>query len=142
MFGGFALLALAIAAIGVGGVLAFSISERTREFGIRMAIGADRGRILRGVLREGLMLAGGGIVLGVGGAVLLSRTLQGLFFEVTPTDTLTFAATGASLALVALAAAWMPARRATQRRADGRATSVEPGRDRRPRSGRPATLRR
>jgi len=95
-------------------VLAFSISERTREFGIRMAVGADRGRILRGVLREGMMLAAGGIVLGIVGAMLLSRTLQGLLFEVTPTDTLTFAVTGASLALVALAAAWVPARRATR----------------------------
>jgi ABC-type antimicrobial peptide transport system permease subunit len=114
LFGGFALLALAIAAIGVGGVLAFSISERTREFGIRMAVGVDRGRILRSVLREGLMLAAGGIVLGVAGAILLSRTLQGLLYEVAPTDTLTFAATGTSLALVALAAAWVPARRATR----------------------------
>jgi ABC-type antimicrobial peptide transport system permease subunit len=60
------------------------------------------------------MLAAGGIVLGVAGAILLSRTLQGLLYEVAPTDTLTFAATGTSLALVALAAAWVPARRATR----------------------------
>ena len=118
LFGGFAVLALTIAAIGVGGVLAFSISERTREFGIRMALGADRLRILCGVLSEGLVLAGAGLVIGVTGALLLSRFLEGLLFEVTPLDTLTFAATGVSLALVALAAAWVPARRATQRRAE------------------------
>jgi len=114
LFGSFAVLALAIAAIGVGGVLAFSISERTREFGIRMALGADQLRILRGVLGEGLLLAGGGLVLGVVGAVLLSRFLEGLLFEVTPLDTITFVATGLSLALVALGAAWIPARRATK----------------------------
>jgi len=114
LFGSFAVLALAIAAIGVGGVLAFSISERTREFGIRMALGADQLRILRGVLGEGLLLAAGGLVLGVIGAVLLSRFLEGFLFEVTPLDTITFVATGLSLALVALGAAWIPARRATK----------------------------
>ena len=95
-------------------MLAFSISERTREFGIRMALGADRMRILRGVLAEGLTLAAAGLALGVVGALLLSRFLEGLLFEVTPLDTLTFAATGTALALVALGAAWVPARRATQ----------------------------
>jgi len=114
LFAGFAVLALTIAAIGVGGVLAFSISERTREFGIRMALGADRVRILRGVLGEGLILAAAGLVIGLVGALFLSRFLEGLLFEVTPLDMLTFAATGASLALVALAAAWVPARRATK----------------------------
>ena len=114
LFGGFAVLALTIAAIGVGGVLAFSISERTREFGIRMALGAEPVTILRGVLGEGLVLAGAGVVIGVLGALFLSRFLAGLLFEVTPFDTLTFAATCASLTLVALAAAWIPARRATR----------------------------
>ena len=92
LFGGFAVLALTIAAIGVGGVLAFSISERTREFGIRMALGAEPLTILRGVLGEGLILAGAGVVIGVLGALFLSRFLAGLLFEVTPFDTLTFAA--------------------------------------------------
>jgi len=114
LFGGFAVLALTIAAIGVGGVLAFSISERTREFGIRMALGAEPLTILRGVLGEGLILAGAGVVIGVLGALFLSRFLAGLLFEVTPFDTVTFAATCASLTLVALAAAWIPARRATR----------------------------
>ena len=113
LFGGFALLALAIAAVGVGGVLAFSVSERTREFGIRMALGSDRTRILRGVLSEGLVLAGAGLLIGVAAAVMLSRFLEGLLFEVSPSDVATFAATGAVLALVALAASWLPARRAT-----------------------------
>ena len=114
LFGGFAVLALTIAAIGVGGVLAFSITERTREFGIRMALGAEPLRILRGVLGEGLILAGAGVVIGVVGALFLSRFLSGLLFEVTPLDALTFAATIAGLTLVALAAAWVPARRATK----------------------------
>jgi putative ABC transport system permease protein len=113
LFSGFAVLALTIAAIGVGGVLAFSISERTREFGIRMALGADKVRILRGVLGEGLALAAGGLVLGLAGAVALSRFLEGLLFEVTSLDVLTFVATGVALSLVALGAAWIPARRAT-----------------------------
>jgi ABC-type antimicrobial peptide transport system permease subunit len=114
LFGGFAVLALTIAAIGVGGVLAFSITERTREFGIRMALGAEPLTILRGVLGEGLILAGAGVAIGVLGALFLSRFLGGLLFEVTPFDTVTFAATCASLTLVALAAAWIPARRATR----------------------------
>ena len=113
LFGSFAVLALVIAAIGVGGVLAFSVSQRTREFGIRMALGSDRSMILRGVLSEGLVLAGIGLAVGVVGAVALSRFLEKLLFEVTPLDTLTFAATGAALALVAVGSAWLPARRAT-----------------------------
>jgi putative ABC transport system permease protein len=114
LFGGFAILALTIAAIGVGGVLAFSITERTREFGIRMALGAEPLRILRGVLGEGLVLAGAGVVIGVAGALFLSRFLSGLLYEVTPLDALTFAATCGSLTFVALLAAWVPARRATK----------------------------
>jgi predicted permease len=114
LFGGFAMLALTIAAIGVGGVLAFSVSERTREFGIRMALGSDRSGILLGVLKEGLVLAGSGLVIGIAGALLLSRVLEGLLFEVTPLDAATFAATGTMLALVAVGASWLPARRATR----------------------------
>jgi putative ABC transport system permease protein len=114
LFGSFALLALAIAAVGVGGVLAFSVSERTREFGIRMALGSAKAQILRGILQEGLTLSAVGLGLGVAGALLLSRFLEGLLFEVTPLDVVTFAATAATLVLVALGASWLPAHRATK----------------------------
>jgi len=110
---GLGLVALLRAAIGIHGLIASSVSERTREFGIRMALGSGRAQILRGVLREGLVLAASGLVMGVVGALLLSRFLEGLLFEVTPLDVTTFAATGLGLALVALAASWLPARRAT-----------------------------
>jgi putative ABC transport system permease protein len=114
LFGSFAVLALVIAAIGIGGVLAFSVSARTREFGVRMALGADRHRILGGVLGEGLWLASAGLVLGIIGAVALSRVLEGLLFEVKALDILTFAITATMLVLVALAASFVPARRATK----------------------------
>jgi putative ABC transport system permease protein len=114
LFGSFAVLALLIAAIGVGGVLAFSVSERTREFGVRMALGANPTQILGGVLGEGLWLAGGGLIVGVVGALGLSQVLRGLLFEVHALDVLTFALMGGLLLLVALAASFVPARRATR----------------------------
>ena len=114
LFSAFAGLALVIAAIGVGGVLAFSVSARTREFGVRMALGADRGRILGGVLREGVVLAAGGLVLGALSALALSRVLEGLLFEVSTMDVLTFAIAGGVLLFVAVAASMIPARRATK----------------------------
>ena len=114
LFGGFAVVALTIAAIGIGGVLAFSVSERTREFGIRMALGSDRGQVLRGVLGEGAWLAGAGLALGMTGALLLSRFLAGLLYEVTPLDAVTYAITAFGLVSVALGASWLPARRATE----------------------------
>jgi putative ABC transport system permease protein len=114
LFGGFAILALAIAAVGIGGVLAFSVSERTREFGIRMALGSDRRQILQGVLGEGLVLASIGLVAGAIAATSLARFLQTLLFDVVPVDAPTFAAMAALLALVTVGAAWLPARRATR----------------------------
>jgi putative ABC transport system permease protein len=114
LFAGFACLALAIAAVGVGGVLAFSVSERTREFGIRMALGSEPRWILTKVLREGLTLAAFGLVAGVIGAVALVRFLRTLLFDVAPMDVATFAAVALILALVAVGAAWIPARRATR----------------------------
>jgi predicted permease len=114
LFGGFAVLALGIAAIGIGGVLAFSVSERTREFGIRMALGSDPGRILRGVLTEGLVIAGIGLALGGAGALALARLLDGLLYDIGAADPGTFATMAAILGGVALAAAWLPARQATR----------------------------
>jgi ABC-type antimicrobial peptide transport system permease subunit len=95
-------------------VLAFSVSERTREFGVRMALGANPTQILGGVLGEGLWLAGGGLIVGVVGALGLSQVLRGLLFEVHALDVLTFALMGGLLLLVALAASFVPARRATR----------------------------
>jgi ABC-type antimicrobial peptide transport system permease subunit len=114
LFASFAGLALVISAIGVGGVLAFSVSARTREFGVRMALGANPVQILIGVLTEGLWLAAGGLVVGIAGALALSRVLEGLLYEVGALDILTFSLTASVLILVALGASFVPARRATK----------------------------
>jgi len=110
----FAGLALLIAALGIYGVMAFYVSQRTREFGVRMALGAHRGDILRLVLGRGVRLAAAGLALGLAGALGVTRVLQNLLIGVAPTDTLTFAATGLLLLGVALVACWLPARRATR----------------------------
>jgi predicted permease len=114
LFGTFALLAVAIASVGLGGVLAFAVSERTREFGIRMALGSEPWRILRGVVGEGLALAAAGLAVGAVGAVLLARFVEDILFGVQPTDVPTFLLTAVLLLCVAAAASWLPARRATQ----------------------------
>jgi predicted permease len=114
LFGAFAVLALAIAAVGVLGVLAFSVSQRTREFGLRMAIGADRGQVLRTVLGEGAALVALSLVLGGGAAVLGGRLLAGLLFGVEPVDAATLVGAALALATVALIASYLPARRATR----------------------------
>lgn len=112
LLGSFALLALLIAAVGIGGVLAFSVGARRREFGVRSALGAARRQIWSGVLAEGARMAGLGVLLGAGAALLLVRTISGLLFGVPPLDPVTFVGVGALLAGVALAAAWIPAWRA------------------------------
>jgi macrolide transport system ATP-binding/permease protein len=109
IFGGLALL---LSAVGLSGVIAFSVSQRTQEIGVRMALGADRGRVLRSVLGQGARLAAFGVALGLAGAALATPLLDSLLVNVSPTDPLTFAATAAGLMLVALLAAWIPARRA------------------------------
>jgi putative ABC transport system permease protein len=114
LFSSFAVLALLIAAIGVLGVLAFTVSQRTREFGVRMALGARQTQVLGMVLGEGALLAAIAVVGGVGAAVFLSRFLADLLFGVTPTDPVTYVVVGAALGLVALVAAYVPARRATR----------------------------
>ncbi|MGH7526479.1 MAG: ABC transporter permease, partial [Gemmatimonadales bacterium] len=113
LIGAFALLALLITAAGLAGVIAFSVSQRTQEIGVRMALGADRGEVLRMVLREGLRLVILGLVLGVGGAIALSRLVTGLLYGVEATDPPTFIAVALVLLLVAAAACLVPARRAT-----------------------------
>ncbi len=109
----FSSLALALAAFGVYGVIAYSVSQRTSEFGIRMALGAQRNDVLRLVLTEGAGLAFAGLLIGGIGAVLLSRGLEGLLFEVSRFDVATFACMVAVLGAVTLFACWVPARRAT-----------------------------
>jgi len=112
LFGGFAVLALLLSAAGTYGVLANSVQERTREIGIRTALGASRRSILRQILGEGLRLTGIGVALGGMGALLLSRVLRGLLFGVAPHDPITFVGVVLVLAATAVAACWIPARRA------------------------------
>jgi len=109
----FAALALVIATVGVAGVLAFSVSQRTNELGIRVALGAQRGEILRMILGEGAAMALVGLVIGGAAAIPLSQMLKGLLFGVEPADPPTIAASAVLLVVVAVVAAWVPARRAT-----------------------------
>jgi len=114
LFGVFAGLALVLAMIGIYGVMAYSVGERTHEIGIRIALGAHRTNILQTILREGGSLALLGVGIGFVVALALSRTLSGLLFGVQANDPLTFAAVAAFLLSVALAACYLPARRATR----------------------------
>jgi len=109
LVGGFAALALVIAAIGVGGVLAFGVSERVRELGLRAALGADRRRLLVMVLGEGTALTAIGLIAGWGGALLAARLLAGLLFGVGTTDALTFVGVAVVMMGVAVAASLVPA---------------------------------
>jgi predicted lysophospholipase L1 biosynthesis ABC-type transport system permease subunit len=108
----FALLALTLSAVGIYGVLSYLVSRRTREIGIRVAIGADRGRVLRLVLASGLGLAAIGITAGIVVALFVSRLLSGLLHGVTPADPLTFVSVAIGLGAVALGASLAPAWRA------------------------------
>jgi ABC-type antimicrobial peptide transport system permease subunit len=114
LFQVFAVVALLLAAAGIYGVLAGSVTERTREIGIRSALGASRGGLLKLVVRQGLLLAGTGIVAGVLGAMLLSRFLSGLLFGVGGNDPRTFISVVLLLTAVAALACWAPAWRATR----------------------------
>jgi len=110
----FSLIAVALTAVGLYGVMAYSVGRRVREFGIRMALGAPASGVLRMVLRQGLLLAGLGIVLGIGAALLLGRVLTSLLYQAQPSDPLTLAAVTLILLLVAAAACYLPARRAAR----------------------------
>jgi putative ABC transport system permease protein len=114
VLGGFALATLLLAMAGVFGVMSFSISQRTREFGVRMALGAERRDIVRLVIGEGVKLAGFGVIVGIGLALPLTRLLRALLFGVTPTDSVTFLSVSIVLLLVATAACYIPASRALE----------------------------
>ena len=110
----FASLALVLAAVGVYGVFSYTVSQRTQEIGIRMALGAGRSTVMGMVLKQALLLAGAGILVGLAGAAALTRLMQKLLFDVTPWDPLTFGAVAVLLAAVAAVAAFVPGRRATR----------------------------
>jgi putative ABC transport system permease protein len=112
--GSLGLVGLILAALGIYGVTAYAVSGRTREIGIRIALGADEGRVLRFVLRQGLMLAGIGVTIGVLLAGAGSTLIESLLFGVRPLDPATFFGTCLLFALVTLAATYIPARRATK----------------------------
>jgi putative ABC transport system permease protein len=107
-------LALVLAAIGIYGVLAYSIAQRTHEIGIRMALGADRAHIRNRFLKQGLLLTVIGVLIGMAAAVALTRFIAGFLFGVRPWDPLVFVAVPSLLIVVALLAIWMPARRAAR----------------------------
>ena len=110
----FGLLALVIAAVGVFGVLAFQVARRTNELGVRMALGATRGSMMRMVLREVVWLVVAGVVIGGGVALTLTGLAQSILFGLTPTDPVVFVVAGSILTLAALVAGWLPARRASR----------------------------
>jgi predicted permease len=114
ILGSFAATALLLAALGIGGVLATSVSRRTQEIGVRMALGAQRVDLLRLVIRQGMTLVFIGLVIGAPAAFALSRFMSALLFDISPRDPLTFAAVSALLLSVAMLACYIPARRATR----------------------------
>ena len=114
MFGAFGALALALAIVGVYGVLSYSVSQRTQEFGVRMALGAEAGDVQRMMIRQGLRLAGWGVAIGVLGAFGVTRVIGSLLYNVTATDPVSFVAVAALMLGVSAAAAYLPARRATK----------------------------
>jgi len=114
LIGLFGVLALLLAGVGIYGVIAYSVTQKTREIGIRVALGASRTAILRWVLRQGMILTAAGIAVGLIGAVALTRLLRSLLFGIGPTDVVTYGVLAILLTMVALIACYVPARRATK----------------------------
>jgi putative ABC transport system permease protein len=110
----FAVLALMLAVVGIYGVMSYAVTQRTQEIGIRMALGAGAGDVLKLILRNGLALTAGGVVIGLAGAFVLTRLLAVLLFGVQPTDALTFTTVSLALITAALVACYLPARRAAK----------------------------
>jgi putative ABC transport system permease protein len=112
LLGGFASAAVLLAAVGLYGVIAFAVAQRTREIGVRVALGAQRGDVYRLVMRRGMLLIGTGLVIGTGAVLALGRVVAGLLFGVTPRDPVTMVAVALFLTAVAIIATYLPARRA------------------------------
>jgi ABC-type antimicrobial peptide transport system permease subunit len=110
----FSALAVVIAAVGIAGVLAFSVSARTNEIGIRMSLGADSGKVQRMILGEGSTLLAIGLVLGIASSFFSARLIDGLLFGVAPGDPVTFVVVAGIMAVVGIAACWIPAVRAAR----------------------------
>jgi putative ABC transport system permease protein len=110
----FSVLALMLAVVGIYGVMSYAVTQRTQEIGIRMALGAGAGDVLKLILRNGLALTAGGVLIGLAGAFVLTRLLAVLLFGVQPTDALTFMTVSLTLVIAALVACYLPARRAAK----------------------------
>src|SRR5262245_57786482 len=110
----FALVAVFLAAVGIYGVMSYSVAQRTREIGIRMALGAQPHSVFKLIIGRGMLLAGAGVGLGLIAALAVTRVMASLLFDVNATDPLTFAAIALALTSVAAMACWIPARRATK----------------------------
>src|SRR6202035_1456895 len=114
LLGGFSLLALTLAAVGVHAVMAYSVSQRTREMGIRMALGARSSDVLRLILQQGAKLAITGAVIGVAAAMILRKVMASFLYGLSANDPIVMPAVGCFMVLVVVLACWMPARRATR----------------------------
>ena len=114
MASGFGLLALVLTSVGIYGVMAYAVARRTGEIGVRMALGAQRGQVLRMILREAVFLAAAGISVGLLASIGLTRYIRSMLYDLTPFDPLTLYGAVLLLLLVVLAAAWLPARRASR----------------------------
>lgn len=114
LLGLFAALGLLLTSVGIYGVMSYNVSQRTHELGLRMALGAKSGDVLKLIIKQGMTLALVGIVIGIGASFALTRVIKNLLFNVSATDTLTFVAVSLGLTAVALLACWIPARRATK----------------------------
>ena len=110
----FAVIALLLAAVGIYSTMSVYVGSRTKEFGIRLALGAQPGALRRAVMRQGLMLTGAGVLVGVAGAFVLTRMIESLLFEVSARDPIVFIAIPLLLVAVAIVACYTPARRATK----------------------------
>jgi ABC-type antimicrobial peptide transport system permease subunit len=114
LLGAFAGVALLLAAIGTYGVLSYMVTERRREIGIQIALGADRSHVLTKIMGQGLQVTGLGVIIGLAGALALNRLVASLLFGVQPTDTVTIAFVIVTITVVAVVASWMPAWRASR----------------------------